>query len=177
MVCPKGCRCLGQAMPDTILEPPDHPFYLPIGLTVANGDVVMDNAQPFTEPCKAACKLGAIVGLDVAWLAPTGNQVYCTGTWLPSNYAVRAWHRFPPTWKMDPCNSEEVTVSASSSHGNGPTVLMLQPMNGAPPLSIQCSSSLGGAWRFILLAYQSNARCNQLPPHAYLATNRNHGGR
>ena len=65
MVHPEGCGLLGQAMPDTILEHPDHPFYLPIGLTVANGDVVMDNAQPFIEPCKAACKLGTVVGLDI----------------------------------------------------------------------------------------------------------------
>ena len=75
MVHPKGCGHLGQAMPDTILEHPDHLFYLPIGLTVANGDVVMDNAQPFAELCKAAHKLGTIVGLDVAQLAPMGNQV------------------------------------------------------------------------------------------------------
>ena len=75
MVCPKGCGHLGKAVLDTILEHPDHRFYLPIGLTVANGDVVMDNAQPFTKPCKAAHKLGTIVGPDVAWLAPTGNQI------------------------------------------------------------------------------------------------------
>ena len=59
----------------TILECPDHLFYLPIGLTVANGDVVMDDAQPFAQSCKAACKLSAIAGLDVVWLAPMGNQV------------------------------------------------------------------------------------------------------
>ena len=58
-----------------ILERPDHPFYLPIGLTIANGDVVMDNARPFSEPCKAASKLSAIVGPDVVWLAPIGNQI------------------------------------------------------------------------------------------------------
>ena len=90
MVHPKGCRCLGQAMPDTILECPDHPFYLPVGLTVANSDVVMDDAQPFTEPCKAAHKLGAIVSPDIVQLAPMGNQVISTGTQPPSNYAVRA---------------------------------------------------------------------------------------
>ena len=66
MVHPKGCGCLGQAMLDTILEHPDHPFYLPISLTIANGDVVMDNTKPFVELCKAAHKLSAIVGLDVA---------------------------------------------------------------------------------------------------------------
>ena len=75
MICLKGCGCLGQAMLDTILEHPDHPFYLFIGLTVANGDVVMDDAQPFTELCKAAQKLGAIVGPDIVWLTPMGNQV------------------------------------------------------------------------------------------------------
>ena len=72
---PKGCGHLGQAALDTILKRPDHPFYMPIGLTVADGDVVMDDTQPFTEPCKAARKLGAIVGLGIAWLAPTSNQV------------------------------------------------------------------------------------------------------
>ena len=61
MVCPKGCGHFGQAMPDTILEHPDRPFYLPIGLTIANSDVVMNNAQPFAQPCKAAHKLSAIV--------------------------------------------------------------------------------------------------------------------
>ena len=75
MVHPKGCGCIGQAMPDTILEYPNQPVYLPIGLTVAKGDVVRDNAQPFSELCKAARKLGAIVSLDVARLAPMGNQV------------------------------------------------------------------------------------------------------
>ena len=62
-------------MPDTILECPDCPFYLPVGLTVANGDEVMDDAQPFSELCKAAHKLGTIVSLDVARLTPMGNQV------------------------------------------------------------------------------------------------------
>ena len=72
MVHLKGCRCLVQAT-HTILECPDHLFYLPIGLTVANGDVVMDDSQALTELCKAASKLGAIIGLDIAWLALTGN--------------------------------------------------------------------------------------------------------
>ena len=75
MVSPKGGGLLCQAMPDTILKCPDHPFHLPIGFTIAYSDVVVDNAQPFIEPCKAACKLGAIVCPDVARLAPTGNQV------------------------------------------------------------------------------------------------------
>ena len=75
MVCPKGCGYLGQATPDTILEHPDCQFYLPIGLTVANSDVVMDNTKPFAQLCKASCKLSTIVGPDVAQLAPMGNQV------------------------------------------------------------------------------------------------------
>ena len=62
-------------MSDTILERPDHLFNLPIGLTVANGDVVMDNTKTFAQPCKAACKLSAVVSPDVARFAPTGNQV------------------------------------------------------------------------------------------------------
>ena len=75
MVHLKGCGCLGQATPDTILERPNRPFYLPIGLTVSNSDVVIDNAQTFEQPCKAAHKLCAIVGLDIVQLTPTGNQV------------------------------------------------------------------------------------------------------
>ena len=75
MVHPEGCRHLGQAMPDTILEHPDRQFDLPIGLTVANGDVVMDNTKTFAQLCKAACKLSTIVSLDVVQFAPTGNQV------------------------------------------------------------------------------------------------------
>ena len=75
MAHPKGCWLLCQAMPDTILKHPDHPFYLPVGFTIANGDVVMDDAQPFTEPCKADFKLGAIISPDIVWLAPMGNQV------------------------------------------------------------------------------------------------------
>ena len=93
MVHPKGCGHLGQAMPDTILERPDHPFYLPIGLTVANNDVVMDDAQPFAEPCKATHKLSAIVCLDHSVACPNGQPDHCTGTRPPSNYAVRAWAR------------------------------------------------------------------------------------
>ena len=54
MVYPKGCGLFGQATLDTILKHPDHLFYLTIGLAVANGDVVMNGVQPFTEPCKAA---------------------------------------------------------------------------------------------------------------------------
>ena len=75
MVHPKSCRYLGQASLDTILEHPDHLFYLPVGLTVANGDVVMDDTKTFAQPCKAARKLSAIVSLDVARFAPMGNQV------------------------------------------------------------------------------------------------------
>ena len=75
MVHPERCMLLYQAMLDTILKHPDPLFYLPIGFTVANSDVVVDDAQPFTKLCEAACKLGAIVCPDVAWLAPTGNQV------------------------------------------------------------------------------------------------------
>ena len=75
MVCPKSCGHLGQATLDTILEHPDCLFYLPIGLIVANSDVVMDDVQPFADLCKTAHKLGTIVGLDIVWLAPTGNQV------------------------------------------------------------------------------------------------------
>ena len=75
MVHPKGCRHLGQAVLDTILECPDHPLNLPIGLTVANGDVVMDATKLFAELCKAGHKLSAIAGLDIVRLAPTGNQV------------------------------------------------------------------------------------------------------
>ena len=56
-------------MLETIFKHPDHPFYLPIEFTIANGDVVVDN----TQPCKAAHKLGTIICPDVAWLAPTGN--------------------------------------------------------------------------------------------------------
>ena len=73
MVYPEGCGHLGQAMLDTILERPDCPFDSPVGLTVANGDVVMDDTKTFAQPCKAAHELGTIVGLDVVWFAPTGN--------------------------------------------------------------------------------------------------------
>ena len=75
MVHPKGCGLLHQAMPDTILKHANCPFYLLIGFTVTHGDMVVEDAQPFEEPCKAANKLGTIVCLDVAWLAPTGNQI------------------------------------------------------------------------------------------------------
>ena len=75
MVCPEGCGGLGQAVPDTILKHPNCPLYLPIGITISNGDMVMDDAQPFAQLCKAAHKLGAVVGLDIVWLALTGNQV------------------------------------------------------------------------------------------------------
>ena len=75
MVSPEGCGHRGQAMPDTILECPDHPFDLPVGLTVANSDVVMYNTKTFAQSCKAAHKLSAIVGLDVARFAPAGKQV------------------------------------------------------------------------------------------------------
>ena len=75
MVHPKSCGFFGQAMPDTILEHLDFPFYLPIGLTIANSDVMMNDAQPFAQPCKAAHKLSAIVIPYVARLAPMGNQV------------------------------------------------------------------------------------------------------
>ena len=75
MIRPEGCGCLGKATQDTILKCPDHPFDLPIGLTVANSDVVMDDTKTFAQPCKAARKLSAIISLDVAQFAPTGNQV------------------------------------------------------------------------------------------------------
>ena len=65
MVYSKGCGLLYQAAPDATLKCPDHPFYLPIGFAVANDDMVVDNAQPFAEPCKAACILGAIIYPDI----------------------------------------------------------------------------------------------------------------
>ena len=102
MVCPKGCGCLGQAVLDTILEHPDCLFYLPIGLTVANGNVVMDNAKPFAQPCKAACKLSAIVGPKCSMACPNGQPGHHIGTRPPSNYVMRAQRGFPPTLRMDP---------------------------------------------------------------------------
>ena len=75
MVCPEGCGLLHQATPDSILKHCDCPFYLPIGFAVTNGDVVVDSAQIFAEPCKAACKYGTVVCPDIALFAPTGNQV------------------------------------------------------------------------------------------------------
>ena len=75
MVSPKRCGLLCQAMLDAILKHPDHPFYLLIGFTVANGNLVVDDAQPFADPCEAAHKLSAIVCLDIVWLAPMGKQV------------------------------------------------------------------------------------------------------
>ena len=84
MVHPKGCRRLGQATPDTILEHPDCLFYLPIGLTVANSDVVIDDAQPYAEPYKATHQLGAIVGSSSASLPTLGScpsQVFSLAGW------------------------------------------------------------------------------------------------
>ena len=75
MVHPERCGLLCQATLDIILKCPNHLFYLPIGFTIANCDMVVDNAQPFEEPCKAALKLSAIVSPDIAWLALMGNQV------------------------------------------------------------------------------------------------------
>ena len=75
MVHPEGCGLLHQAMLDAILKHPNHLFYLPIGFAVTNGDVVVDDTQPFAELCQVACKLGANIYLDVLWLAPMGNQV------------------------------------------------------------------------------------------------------
>ena len=62
-------------MPVTILKHPDYSFYLLVGFTVSKSDVVLDNAQLFTEPYEAAHKLSTVVYLDIAWLAPTGNHV------------------------------------------------------------------------------------------------------
>ena len=66
MLHPKVSGLLCQAKLDTILKHPDHPFYLLIGFTITKGGVVVDDAQPFTEPCKAACKVGTVIYLDVA---------------------------------------------------------------------------------------------------------------
>ena len=73
MVCLEGCGLLCQATPHTILKHPDHLFYLPVSFTVANGDMVVDDAQPYTEPCEVARKLSAIDCLDIVWLALMGN--------------------------------------------------------------------------------------------------------
>ena len=75
MIHPEGCGILLQAMPDAILKCPAHPFYLPIGFAFENDDMIMDDAQPFTELCKATRRLSAIIYLDLAWLAPMANQI------------------------------------------------------------------------------------------------------
>ena len=75
MVRPEDCGRLGQAALDTILKHLDCPFYLPVGLTITNGDVVMDDTKTFAQPCKATRKLSAIVHLDIVQFTPTGNQV------------------------------------------------------------------------------------------------------
>ena len=102
MVYSEGCTLLHQAMPGAILKHPDCLFYLPIGFTIANGDVVVDDTQPFAEACKAVCKPGAILFLDIAWLAITGQPGHYTEAQLPSSCEVRAQHGSLPTWKMDP---------------------------------------------------------------------------
>ena len=61
-------------MLDTVLKHPDRPFYLPIGLTIANGDVVMDDAQPFAQPCKAAHKLSAVSSFSSSGLPALGSH-------------------------------------------------------------------------------------------------------
>ena len=66
---------LHQATPDIILKHPDYPLYLIIGFSVAIGDRVVDDAQPFAKLCKAAHKLGAVVYLNVARVSPMGNQI------------------------------------------------------------------------------------------------------
>ena len=75
MVCPEVCRLFCQATPDAILENPDHFFYLPTSIAVANGSVVVDDTQPLAELYKAAHKLSAIICPEVMWLAPMGNQI------------------------------------------------------------------------------------------------------
>ena len=75
MVYLERCGLLCQAMPDTILKCPDYPLYLPIGFAIANGDVVVDDAQPLAELCKTAHKLGATIYPELVWLGPAGNQI------------------------------------------------------------------------------------------------------
>ena len=75
MVCPEGGGLLHQVAPDAVLQHSDHPLYLPIGLAFASFDVVMDDPYPFTESCKAICKLGTIVHLDIVLLAPVGYYI------------------------------------------------------------------------------------------------------
>ena len=48
-----------------ILKRSDCPFYLPVGFPVANSDVLVEDAQPFAEPCKAARNLGIAICPDV----------------------------------------------------------------------------------------------------------------
>ena len=43
MVYPEGGGFLYQATPDAILQHPDHPLYLLIGIAISNSDVVVYN--------------------------------------------------------------------------------------------------------------------------------------
>ena len=61
-----------------------------LALLLPTGGVVMDDTKTFAQPCKAARKLSAIFGLDIARFAPMGNQVISIGTRLPSNCVERA---------------------------------------------------------------------------------------
>ena len=74
MVYQKGGGLLCQAMLDAV-QYPDNLFYLPINPAIANGDMVMYDPQPLSEPCKADHKLSAVVCLDVAQLVPVGNHI------------------------------------------------------------------------------------------------------
>ena len=65
MIYPEGFGPLYQATSGAILKYSDRLLYLPIGFAVANGDVVVDNAQPFSELCKAAHKLSTIICPDL----------------------------------------------------------------------------------------------------------------
>ena len=65
---PERGRLIPQAPLDAVFQHLYCSLHLPIGLAIANGDVVVDNTLPFMEPYKAACKPGAIIYLNVVCL-------------------------------------------------------------------------------------------------------------
>ena len=83
MISPEGGSLLHQTTPYIVFHHLDCPLHLPIGLSASNGDVVVNNSKPLTDPFEASHKLGTIGCPDIVRLTLVGDTLLYSNSVAP----------------------------------------------------------------------------------------------